>query len=120
MTFLTKLEILAGKVLPFDPKKSSLSLKKVQKKLQTLRSKKKPHLRTVTPEENLAHELQAGDRVRVVQMDNDPYPIAPGTEGTIENVNWYTPDKSKGQISVKWDNGRRLKVLVPEDKIQKI
>jgi hypothetical protein len=97
MSFLSKLEILAGKVLPFDLKKKPLSLKKVEKNLKKLRQNKKQHLRTVTPEENLAHELKEGDRVRMIEMGDDPNPIAPGTEGVVRKVNWFNQEKAKAK-----------------------
>ena len=52
-----------------------------------------------------------GRRIRLLRMDNDPDPIAPGSEGTVDRV------FDSGQIGVKWDNGRRL-ILVPEDRYE--
>jgi hypothetical protein len=76
------------------------------------------HLRLTTPEEDLAHRLKAGDRVVMVKMDNDPRPIAPGTQGTVERVNWIHRDRGEAQVMVSWDTGRSLMVLVPEDRIE--
>lgn len=51
-------------------------------------------------------EVKGGDRIKCIKM-NDPNPIEPGTEGTVDHV-----DAIK-QIHVKWDNGRTL-ALIPE------
>lgn len=117
-SFIKKIEILAGKVLPF---KQSGKLREVQKTLKSLKKlHATPHLREVSDVENLAHEVKKGDRIRLVKMDNDPRPVPKGTEGTVERVNWYNKDKGQGQIMVKWDNGQSLMLLVPEDKFEKI
>lgn len=50
-----------------------------------------------------------GDRVRVIAMPDDPAPLEPGTEGTVQSINDY------GQISVAWDNGRSLMLLADVD-----
>ena len=49
-----------------------------------------------------------GTRIRLVSMPNDPAPIEPGTEGTVEGGNG-------GQLWVKWDNGRALMLAVGVD-----
>ena len=49
-----------------------------------------------------------GDRIRLVKMPDDPDPIAEGTTGTVTAVT----DGPLGQISVVWDNRRRL-ILIP-------
>lgn len=53
-----------------------------------------------------------GKRIRLIQMGNDPDPIEPGTEGTIDHVDGI------GQIHVKWDNGRTLAIVPEEDKYE--
>lgn len=40
-------------------------------------------------------------RVRLIEMNEDPNPILPGTEGTVYNTGGDI-------INVKWDNGRTL------------
>ena len=62
-------------------------------------------------------DFSVGDRVELVRMGPDPRPIEPGATGTVSFVN-TTVDMS--QISVDWDNGRRLMVCPPEDEIKKI
>lgn len=60
----------------------------------------------------------AGDRIRLISMDNDPDPIPPGTLGTVEWVSLYydDPENNLSQISVEWDldNGQtRTLMLLP-------
>jgi hypothetical protein len=50
-----------------------------------------------------------GDRVTLLNMPDDPDPIAPGTEGTVD---WIGDEAVEPrQIGVKWDNGRSLLLL---------
>ena len=59
---------------------------------------------------------QKGDRVRLVFMPNDPDPILVGTEGTVTDVQQMDWGQDKfSQVSVDWDNGRRLSCVVPPD-----
>lgn len=55
---------------------------------------------------------QAGNRIRVVALIDDPNPLEVGTEGTVERVG--NPGSRFEQVWVRWDNGRTL-MLVPED-----
>ena len=60
------------------------------------------------------------DRVMLLRMGNDPHPIESGTTGT---VTYYSSDAfgpGRSQIGVRWDNGRTLAVILPEDAITKI
>ena len=50
-----------------------------------------------------------GTRIELIQMGDDPHPIAPGTKGTVVYVD------DMGQIGVKWDNGRTLSLIPEED-----
>ena len=43
---------------------------------------------------------------------DDPYPIPPGTEGVIHNVD------DLNQYVVKWDNGRTLSVIPEVDQFE--
>lgn len=61
--------------------------------------------------------FEVGDRVKLVSMGPDPNPIEPGATGTITFVTHMTKET---QIGVDWDNGRRLHILLPQDKIVKI
>jgi hypothetical protein len=49
-----------------------------------------------------------GKRIKLISMVNEPHPVESGTEGTIISVGFDV-------ISVQWDNGRRLGVIVGED-----
>ncbi|MBP2498345.1 hypothetical protein ABID82_005031 [Methylobacterium sp. PvP062] len=51
-----------------------------------------------------------GDRIRLLEMPNDPCPIEPGSLGTILYVS-----AGPGQIGVKWDSGRTLHLVIGVD-----
>lgn len=53
--------------------------------------------------------MKKGDRVRLIKMVNDPYPVESGTEGTVYHV-------GGGVANVKWDNGRSLGLILDKDK----
>lgn len=55
-----------------------------------------------------------GDRIRCIEMVDDPNPVESGTEGTIEFID------DINQIHVKWDNGRSLSLLPGIDKYELI
>lgn len=55
--------------------------------------------------------VEPGTRVRLVTMSDDPDPIEPGTMGTVVRGNG-------AQISVNWDNGRSLQLLVGIDRFE--
>ena len=50
-----------------------------------------------------------GDRVTLLNMPDDPDPIAPGTQGTVDWIGGS--DGEPRQIGVKWDSGRSLILL---------
>lgn len=54
-----------------------------------------------------------GDRIRLIEMPNDPCPIEPGTLGKVTFVNEITR-----QIGVKWDAERSLILVVGVDKFE--
>lgn len=49
-----------------------------------------------------------GKRVRLVQMNDEPYPLEPGSMGTVVHIGGDV-------INVKWDNGRYLGLIVGVD-----
>ena len=61
--------------------------------------------------------VKKGDRIKLTKMENDPNPIAPGTQGTVLDVNQLGDE---AQIKVKWDNGRGLMLSYPHDKFEVI
>ena len=61
--------------------------------------------------------FKIGQRIEMIQMGNDPNPIPTGTKGTITGFG-PTPVKGETQVNVKWDNGRSLSILYPEDKFK--
>lgn len=65
-------------------------------------------------------QAKIGDRIRLVDMPDDPCPIEKGATGTVTNI--FTYGKATlvhghpySQVSVKWDNGRTLALVVPPD-----
>lgn len=84
---------------------------------------------------------QVGDRVRLIEMPNDPAPLPPGSEGTVTNVTEFAEPlptsistwdglrpvetqlpaaDTTAQIGVDWDTGSRLQLLVPGDRFEVI
>ena len=59
--------------------------------------------------------VNPGDRIELVFMPNDPDPIAPGTQGTVTDIKEFNFGEWEVQISVDWDNGRTLMLVVPPD-----
>ena len=62
----------------------------------------------------------AGDTIEMVEMEGeDPNPIPSGTKGVVtkivSNVFSGIPEE---HLSINWENGRTLKVLLPHDKIR--
>lgn len=66
--------------------------------------------------------LKAGDRIELVLMPNDPAPIEPGTCGTVTNVSGPhrlgRGEPTFTQVSVKWDSGRTLSLVLPPDEVR--
>lgn len=61
-------------------------------------------------------DTAVGRRVRLLKMDDDPDPVPEGTEGTIRMYLEPQGDVIPyAQISVDWDNGRKLMMCVPPD-----
>jgi len=61
-----------------------------------------------------------GDTIEMIEMEGeDPNPIPRGTKGVVtkvsSNVFQGIPEE---HLSIKWENGRTLKVLLPHDKIK--
>lgn len=59
-----------------------------------------------------------GDRIRLIQMPDDPDPIPEGTTGTVLDVHRVRLQSGYWQVSVKWDIDRSLSVVVPPDVIE--
>ena len=57
----------------------------------------------------IKEQYPPGTRIRLNSMDDPYHPILPGTEGEVDFVD------DKGQIFMKWDNGRTLPLAPGED-----
>jgi hypothetical protein len=69
---------------------------------------------------------QVGDRVRLTSLMRNPgstvLPVESlpvGTEGTVKFINTHCGDLVGYQVTVEWDNGRRLDLL-PGDRFEVI
>lgn len=56
---------------------------------------------------------EAGQRIELVAMPDDPSPILPGSTGTVTQVSDFSDGSA--QVSVKWDDGRTLMLAIPPD-----
>lgn len=54
-------------------------------------------------------DLKIGDRIELIEMPDDPDPIPPGTQGTVNYVGRFAGEGQ--QIGVKWDNDRTLMLI---------
>jgi hypothetical protein len=52
-----------------------------------------------------------GKRIKLIQMNEEPYPVEEGSMGTITHVGWDV-------INVDWDNGRKLGVVMGVDQYE--
>ena len=59
--------------------------------------------------------LKVGDRIRLIQMVDDPDPIPAGTIGTVTEIHIHS---DWTQIEVSWESGRNLMLVSPPDKFE--
>ena len=64
---------------------------------------------------------RVGDRIRLLEMNDDPSPVPVGQEGTVVGLQRIgeKPD-AWHQIDVAWDNGRTLMLVSPPDRFEVI
>ncbi|MFG0291472.1 MAG: DUF4314 domain-containing protein [Rhodopirellula sp. JB044] len=62
-------------------------------------------------------DFKAGDRVRLIEMGDDPDPIPAGTTGTVAGA---YPQHDWLQLDVDWDNGRSLMLSIPPDRVERL
>ena len=65
--------------------------------------------------------LRQGDRIKLVDMPDDPCPVPIGTEGTVQSCEHVQIGRSSfWQVSVDWDGGRSLMLTVPPDRYERL
>lgn len=62
--------------------------------------------------EFLRDQYPKGTRIRLTEMKDDPYALAPGSMGTLN----YIDDGA--QFHIRWDNGSGLALRIGEDRFQ--
>jgi len=63
--------------------------------------------------------VKIGQKIELLEMENDPNPIPRGTRGVVVGIN-STCCRGELSIEVIWENGRTLNLLYPEDKFREI
>ena len=63
--------------------------------------------------ERLRTEYPEGTRIQLLCMANDPFPVLPGSEGTVTGVD------DMGHILMSWDTGSSLS-LIPEGDVFRV
>jgi len=70
---------------------------------------------TYTPGTRTPFHCTVGDRIRLIEMNDDPDPVPSGTEGVIIG---FCDSRGLEQIVVKWDSGRSLNLLPGTDRFR--
>ena len=62
--------------------------------------------------EALRKQYSPGTKVRLLQMDDDPRPVPPGTEGVVKWVD------DAGSVHTSWSNGQGLAFIPGKDRVE--
>ena len=58
-------------------------------------------------------DVKVGDRIRLIEMADDPDPLDAGATGTVTAIHVHS---GWAQLEVDWDCGRSLMLTLPEDR----
>lgn len=61
-------------------------------------------------------EFFENQRIRLINMPNDPDPVPPGTTGTVVQVTKLSATDIV--LAIRWDNGRTLNAVLPPDEVE--
>ena len=61
--------------------------------------------------------IQINTRIKLIRMKEEKNPPPTGTLGTVTRVQ-YMPSWNQSILSIDWDNGSRLNILLPDDEIE--
>ena len=59
------------------------------------------------------------DRIKLIYMPDGPHPVPVGSTGTVTSIHLVASGRGTWyQVSVDWDNGRKLMLTVPPDRFE--
>ena len=64
---------------------------------------------------NAIADVKVGDRIRLIEMTDDPNPIDAGATGTVTAIHFHS---GWTQLEVDWDCGRQLMLASPPDRFE--
>lgn len=109
-----KKQVIKGKVPRVNPRSKPMPSKVHQSKKALDRQKRDFDM------DQDDQQFEEGDRIVLVKMGEDPDPVPSGTTGVVTHVTDMRDWDGSIQLGVNWDNGRRLNVILPVDRVRKL